>query len=64
MLSVKQIQVGLDTIFSFVIQSGQVSEGRTISVSRYVNCHLPKQHSHINTTQFDIHVVVYINTMV
>ena len=32
----KQIHVGMDTIV-FVIQSGQVSEGGEISMSRYVN---------------------------
>ena len=33
----KQIHMNLDTIVSFVIQSGQVLEGGTISVSRHVN---------------------------
>ena len=35
--SVKQIHVEVDTIVSFVIQSGQVSEGRGIFVSGHVN---------------------------
>jgi len=35
--SYKQIHVDLDTIVSFVIQSGQVSEGRVISVLCHVN---------------------------
>jgi len=33
----KQIQVDMDTIVSFVIQSGQVLEGGEISVSNHVN---------------------------
>ena len=33
----KQIHMNLDTIVSFVIQSGQVLDGGTISVSRHVN---------------------------
>jgi len=34
MFSDKQIQVEVDTHVSFVIQNGQVLEGRAISVSR------------------------------
>jgi len=33
----KQIHVPMDTMVSFVIQGGQVSEGGAISVSRHVN---------------------------
>jgi len=37
MYSDKQIHMDLDTIVSFVIQSGQVSKGREISVSHHLN---------------------------
>ena len=37
MYSGKKIQVDMDTIISFVIQSGSVSEGEAISVSHYVH---------------------------
>jgi len=33
----KQIHVDMDTIVSFLIQSGKVSEGRAISMSCHVN---------------------------
>ena len=34
----KQLPVDVDTIVSFVIQSGQVLEGGAICVSRHVRC--------------------------
>jgi len=37
MFSDKQIHIDMDTIVSFVIHSGQVSEGGVISVFRHVN---------------------------
>ena len=33
----KQIHVDMDAIVTFVIQSGQVSEGEAISVSRHID---------------------------
>ena len=35
----KQIHMDMDTIVSYVIQSGQVLEGGVISVSHHVNYH-------------------------
>jgi len=37
LFSDKQIHADVDTIVSFVIQSGQVSEGGAISVLCYIN---------------------------
>jgi len=49
MFSDKQIHMSMDTLVSFAIQSGQVSEGGAFSVSCHVNL---VSFKHLATTSF------------